>query len=227
MSDEQNFELDAVKAEIQAQEEAEGTTDNEVEVQETEPEPTADEDVVEEAEPEVVKSSGVPQWRVDKITAEKKAAEERLAESQAKLAKVQELEKMGYSVSDIADYVSKQGKSPELDSTRLSREVNELKSTINSLTTQTELKSYLADNPEAKDYSETLTTLKKAFPDKGYAELDEEFLGKVKSRNKIKVSVETGRGSISSEPSEVGMTPTKFKNLSVEKQKEYLMRQGL
>jgi hypothetical protein len=78
MSDEQNFELDAVKAEIQAQEEAEGTTDNEVEVQETEPEPTADEDVVEEAEPEVVKSSGVPQWRVDKITAEKKAAEERV-----------------------------------------------------------------------------------------------------------------------------------------------------
>ena len=226
---EQNGEgLEAMKAELAAQEES-GSQDNEVQEEISEPEtdePTAEEEVVKESEPEV-KPSGVPQWRVDKIVADKKAAEEELATTKAQLAKVKELERLGYKVDDIADYVAKQGKSPELDSHRLQREVQELNSKISQLAETTELKSYIVDNPEAKDYSETLTTLKKAFPGKSYAELDEEILGKVKPRNKVKVSVETGRGSISSEPSEVGMTPAKFANLKVEKQRDYLASQGL
>lgn len=229
MSEEQKGEgLEAMKAELAATEE--GASDNEAQEETNEldtSEPTAEEEVVEETEPEVKKTTGVPQWRVDKITAEKKAAEEELARTKAQLAKVQELEKLGYSVSDIADYVAKQGKSPELDSHRLQREVSELNSKISQLASETELKGYLADNPEAKDYSESLITLKKAFPGKSYAELDEEILGKARAKNKVKVSVETGRGSISSEPTEVGMTPAKFSKLPVEKQREYLSRMGL
>lgn len=176
-----------------------------------------------EVEPKVEpKVDTVPKYRLDEVISQRKDLEAKLSEAETKLSAMNELEQMGYSVSDIKDYISSMGDSSELAEVHKKNEVNSLKNEFRELKLKTDLRDYIESNPKAKTFSNSLVALKKVFPHKSFEQLYVENFSSV-TTPKEKVKVETGRGSIE-ENFDKGMTEEKFASLSTEDQAKYLRK---
>ncbi len=210
--------MDEVNAALEEQEtnetEEESSTPEEEEVQEETKEETK----------EPLKPQGVPQSRVDQIVAEREQVKAEKAVLEEQLKSVKDLERMGYKIEDIKEYVNSTGNSTELDSARSKREVEELKKTVSSLKENSELNQAIADNPNIKSFSNGILALKRTYPNKSVSQIYEDYFAKAVPTKK-KIKVETGRGSIE-KSFESGMTFDKFDNLSLKDKAKYLDKIG-
>ena len=208
--------IEDVKKALQEMKESEQTSE---EFSEEEEEKTPEPEETEESSTSGGKDSyepTIPKYRLDEVIAQREEERKKREELERKLREKEvELEDIKQlSGEDVVEALE------------VKKEIKALKSHIANLQQKAELNEFLFSNPSAKKYADILTKFKAAEPHKSFQQIYKEVFEPLEATQKKKAKAETGRGSMT-ESFEGGMTPEKFRKLSLEQKREYLKKLGL